>query len=332
MKHILKQFAAWATSFKQSEFERASIKLALWHSLGILIVLAISSVLVIALYVPTRPLIVPEPEHGELSFYELREHLVEVVVMVDVATLLVVMFFSYLDARRTLRPIEVMYRTQERFLGDVAHELRTPLTVMKAGAETLLRQERGVSTYKSYITDSLEEIDRMTEMVNNLLFLLRQKEVAGGEYLSVDLAEIVQKQIALFESYAATHAVTLSATTAEALVHGVPNSLHRLVQNLLKNAIDYNVAGGSVTVSVVAEGSSVVCTVADTGIGIAPNDTKRVYDRFYRADQSRNANDKTGTGLGLSIVKAIVNAHKGTIDIQSTKGIGTTVKVVLPKV
>lgn len=331
MKHILKQFGAWATSFKQSEFEVASVKLALWHSLGILIVLTISSVLVIALYSPSRMAAVPEPEHSEFSSYELREHLVQVVVLVDLATLLVVMIFSYMDARRTLRPIEVLYRTQERFLGDVAHELRTPLTVMKTGAETLLRQERTVDTYTSYISDSLEEINRMAEMVNNLLFLLRQKEVGAGEYTVIDLAEVVQKQITLFEPYAATHGVTLQATLTTAQVTGVSASLHRLIQNLLKNAIDYNVLDGTVSVVITVVGATVVCTVTDTGIGIATEDTGRVYDRFYRVDKARTTNDKTGTGLGLSIVKAIVDTHQGTIELQSTEGVGTTVTVVLPR-
>lgn len=331
MKHILKQFAAWGISFKLSEFERASLKLALWHSLGILIVLSISSVLVVMLYAPTRTLREPEPAHSDFSLYELREHLVEVVVMVDVATLFVVLIFSYLDARRTLRPIEVLYQTQERFLGDVAHELRTPLTVMKAGAEALLRQERAVGTYVTYLSDSLEEINRMSEMVNNLLFLLRQKEVAEGECEVIDLAEVVQKQIILFEPYAALHNITLSATVAEAMVRGVPTSLHRLVQNLLKNAIDYNVPKGSVVVQVALNESSVVCTVSDTGVGIAAHDTKRVFDRFYRTDEAYGMQDKNGTGLGLCIVKAIVESHKGTIEILSNKGTGTTVKVTLPK-
>ncbi len=331
MKHILKQFAAWVISFKQSEFELASLKLALWHSLGILVVLGISSVLVITLYTPSQVVIVPELEHSEFSLYELREHLVEVVVLVDILTILIVLVFSYLDARRTLRPIEVLYRKQERFLGDVAHELRTPLTVMKAGAETLLRQEREVGTYVTYLGDSLEEINRMTEMVNNLLFLLRQKEVAAGEYVTVNLAEVVQKQIELFAPYASTHDITLKAVTVEAWVRGVPNSLHRLFQNLLKNAIDYNIIGGTVVIELAIKESLVVCTVTDTGIGIPQNDTKRVFDRFYRADQARSTQNKPGTGLGLSIVKAIVESHKGTIEIESAKGTGSTVRITFPR-
>lgn len=327
MKHTLKQFVAWATSFKQSEFERASIKLALWHTMGIFVVLTISSVLVITLYSLTEREQVPEPAHSELSVYELREHLAEVVIMVDVVALVVVLFFSYFDARRTLRPIEVLYRTQERFLADVAHELRTPLTVMKAGTESLLRQPRANEEYVSYLKDAHEEINRMTSLVNDLLSLLRYKKIDSVIHESVDLAAVVASQVKNFASYAATQQVALEVETTEAVIKGDSQSLHRLVQNLLKNAIDYNQVGGKVSLKVGLVGKKVQLRVIDTGVGISAADQNHLFDRFYRVDQARVVAGETGAGLGLSIVKAIVEAHQATIEVQSVPGQGATFTV-----
>lgn len=335
MKNILKQFVGRGTYFAQSEFEKAALKLALWHSLGIFVILTISSVLIITIYSSTgiRPSLesMPEPEHSEMSLYELQENLIEVVVAVDILTLLVGMIFSYLDARRTLRPLEAMYKRQEQFMGDVAHELRTPLTVMKAGTEALLRQEREASVYVRYLTDAHEEINRMTNLVNNLLFLIKHKEVGKAEEVDLDLGEIVDRQVQAFLPYAELQKVTLTLSKEPvAKISGVAESLHRLVQNLLKNAIDYNIAGGKVAVSLKPVANTINLTITDTGVGIDSNDQDKIFDRFYRGDQSRTATSQTGSGLGLSIVKSIVEAHHGTIDIESKKGEGTTVLVTFP--
>lgn len=330
MKHILKQFAAWATSFRQSEFERASIKLALWHTLGIFVVLAISSILVVTIYAVSDNERQAEPIHGDLSFYELREHLAEVVIMVDLVALVVVMFFSYFDARRTLRPIEVLYRTQERFLADVAHELRTPLTVMKAGTESLLRQTRTPEEYVSYLTDAHEEINRMTSLVNDLLSLLRYKKVDTLTLEPVNLSSVVEAQAKNFISYAAKHMVSIEVQASPVTIKGDSQSLHRLVQNLLKNAIDYNRPNGKVVVTTELVGKQVLLRVSDTGIGITAANQTHLFDRFYRVDAARVIDKQTGAGLGLSIVKAIVEAHHATIEVSSEVEKGTTVTVSFP--
>lgn len=330
MKHILKQFVAWVTSFKQSEFERASLKLALWHTLGIFVVLAISSILVVTLYAVSDSERMPEPSHSELSVYELREHLAEVVIMVDLVALVVVLFFSYFDARRTLRPIEVLYRTQGRFLGDVAHELRTPLTVMKAGTESLLKQTRTPEEYVAYLTDAHEEINRMTSLVNDLLSLLRYKKVDTLTLEPVDLTAVVEAQAKNFVSYAATQFVSIETKTSPAVIKGDKQSLHRLVQNLLKNAIDYNRKEGKVTVTTGVVGKRIVLCVADTGIGISAANQAHLFDRFYRVDTARVTDAHAGAGLGLSIVKAIVEAHQATIEVESEVGKGTAITVSFP--
>lgn len=332
MKHIYRQFAASVTALKAGEFTRASMKLALLHTLGVLVILLCSSALVVALY---TPLVVPdnlEPAHRTVSLYEVREHLVEVIILVDIIALVVVLVFSYFDARRTLRPIERMYRQQEQFLGDVAHELRTPLTVMKAGAEALLRQERSSEMYQAYLVDTREEIDRMTALVNDLLFLLQQKSVARASLYPVDIGQIASKQAQLFQPYATERDVRVAVASPSVWILGTVAGVTRIMQNLLKNAIDYNVAHGTVELLVTADTSTVTCSITDTGIGIDRAEQTKVFDRFFRADTARQATGSSGSGLGLSIVSTLVASFGGTLTLASTPGIGTTITLRFPVV
>lgn len=336
MKNILKQFVGWDTSLRQSEFKTAAIKLTLWHSLAILVALAAASILVIVIFsyseLGTTIRTSPQVEHSEMSLYEMGEHLIAIILLFDLIALGFGVFFSYLDARRTLRPIEVMYKKQEQFMSDVAHELRTPLSVMKAGVETLLRQERDTETYVEYIKDQHEEINRMTSLVNDLLFLLKHKQVNEETKTQVNLGEIIRQQVKAFGPYASEHGVTITCVDKkdDEIINGIATALYKLVNNLLKNAIDYNVPGGQVIVSLDKKVSSLVLTVSDTGVGIADAQKDKIFDRFYRGDKARTLDNQTGSGLGLAIVKSIVEKHQGSIEVVSEKGEGTMVIVSFP--
>lgn len=336
MRNILKRLEAWVISWRQNEFERAAIKLALWHSLGIFLVLVISSILIIVLYSAGDVAVhvednIPETEHTALSLYELQEHLIEVIILVDLVMFFVGLGISYLDARRILRPLKSMYQRQEQFMGDVAHELRTPLTVMKIGTESLLRQDRPTAEYVDYLRDAHGEIDRMVDLVNNLLYLVRHKKVETTSFKEVDLAAIIDFQVKNFLPYAAEKGIEFNfVNPGPKIVTGSANDLHRLVQNLIKNAIDYNIQDGHIKIDLTQEGKRVLLTISDTGIGIAANQLEKVFDRFYRVDEARSGETGAGSGLGLAIVKAIIDKHQGSISITSTQDKGTKVAIVLP--
>lgn len=335
MNNILKQFVASATSSKPSEFEKAALKLTLNYVFGIFIILLVSSSAIYflsATSLPTNDNLsqtnTPIPPHKEISLYEFKEHLLNILLVVDLSILLIATVFAYLLARRTLRPIETIYRQQERFVGDVAHELRTPLAVLKAGSESILLKERSVQEYIDFLKESEEETDCLTRLSNELLFLLKHQTSSSETFTKVDLSKIVKNQVQTFKAYAHQHSVSIDFTGEDSLfVQGREDSLIRLTKNLIKNAIDYNRQGGSVTVKIYRQQSQVLLTVSDSGIGINETEINKVFDRFYKTDTSRSLG---GSGLGLSIVKDIVSAHRGQIKIDSVVDKGTNVLVTLP--
>ena len=147
---------------------------------------------------------------------------------------------------------------------------------------------------------------------------------------SVDLYDEAAEAEENLRMAAEERGVKLSLTGEGAEISGVRRLVYEIIYNLCDNAIKYNRPGGSVEVRVTQSESEAAVTVADTGIGIAPEDQARVFERFYRADKSRSK-DSGGTGLGLSIVKHAVQYHHGSIDLKSNPGDGTTIKVTFPK-
>lgn len=332
MNTILKQFAGLATSLTKSEFDRAALRLTGSYVFGLAVVLSVSSLAIYFLAIDFIPLTPQGAEipHAEFSPYEFREHLVSVMFLVDSLVLVIATIVAYGFARRTLRPIEQNYLQQQRFVSDVAHELRTPLAVIKAGTQVLLLHDRPISEYRAFLQDLEEETDRLTRLTNDLLGTLKfvhKKDTV--EFLPINFSQLVSKQMQGFVVYAKEHAVTINAEIEpDMLVVGQSDDLIRVIQNLLKNAIDYNRPGGTVMVTVSATDKLVRFVITDTGIGIEPQDQIRIFDRFYKIDRARTPH---GSGLGLAIVKEIVSKHEGTITIKSTSGVGSMFTVELPK-
>ncbi len=239
---------------------------------------------------------------------------------------------SYYVAGKTLTPVEDAYAAQKKFVADAAHELRTPLSVLRTGAEAVLGGGSDRKDYERFIRDSLEETEYLTGIVNDLLFLARGDELRQMQFLQVDLGDIVRRQAEFMSPYAKMNSVSLSCDFSPDESHSVrgnPDQLKRLLNNLIRNAIDYNREQGEVHLSLHGRDGQVFLTVADTGIGINRADIASVYDRFYKADAARS---KTvgGSGLGLSIAWEIVEAHRGRIEIRSEPGAGTEVTVRFP--
>lgn len=331
-----------ATSLQKSEFRRATLRLTAYYTAGIVLILALSSLFIVVLFKPPEQ-VVPSAENTEADIvldtavsldtfaeHEARENLPTILAFVDLGVLLVSSFGAYFFARYTLRPVEEVYTLQERFVGSVAHELRTPLAVLKSGAESVLRHTREPAAYRAFITESLEEIDRMTRLSNDLLFLLKHKHLAASPQEPVDMAALVRQQVQHFRAYADEHQVALRVEAHNAcVVHGSRDDLARLLQNLIKNAVDYNRPGGEVDVVLLSEGERAVLSICDTGVGIAEADLPHIFERFYKADSART-HTRGGTGLGLSIVKDIAEAHGGTVEATGRLGEGTTLTVRLP--
>lgn len=233
-----------------------------------------------------------------------------------------------------LANLEILFTTQRRLIADVSHELRTPLTTIQGNIDLLRRgAAEDVEVRREVLADIESEVSRMSRLVADLLLLARMD--AGGHMEK----EPVELDTLLLEVYRQAQIMSDGVEIRlghedQAVVEGDADKLRQLLLNLADNALKYTPAGGRVTLSLFHQGDWVQVVVADTGIGIDPQDlepgnrgTPVIFDRFYRADPARS---RGGTGLGLSIAYRIAQAHGGWIDVESQIGKGSTFTVHLP--
>ena len=225
--------------------------------------------------------------------------------------------------------LEQSFATVSQFSADAAHELRTPLTILKGEIEVALRSSPAAEEYRRVLTSCLEEVDRLSALVEDLLFLARSE---GGSVrvtqAPVNLAEVVAEVAPALQALADAAGVTLSiAPSAPARVRGNASMLFRVIFNLGENALKYTPARGRVTITLNQRANEAVLEVCDTGPGIPAEDIPHIFDRFYRSDRARG---RGGVGLGLALVRSIVNLHGGTIAVESAAGAGSCFRVVLP--
>lgn len=234
-------------------------------------------------------------------------------------------FLSILDIS-DLRRLE---RVRRDFVSNVSHELRTPLTIIRSMAETLLDSPETPAAKKGqYLEKIMSEVDRLTFMANDLL-VLTTAESQHVEKVSVDLADILQSVVEQLEKRAHEKSLKLRYEGPESLIaHVQAEQMRQVTLNLVENAINYT-ASGEVVVSLREEGAECVVSVKDTGSGIASDHLARIFERFYRVDRGRSRGTG-GTGLGLSIVKHIVEAHGGTVSVESAHNVGSTFTVRIP--
>ena len=230
-----------------------------------------------------------------------------------------------------LGKLEVSFRQIRQFSGDASHELRTPLTVIKGETEFALRKPRSQDIYQETLESNLEEVDRMSQIIDDLL-LLSRADLGEIELNIIPLQfdelvkEIEQQSIVLGQ----IHQVVVTSGTIDAVrIRGDELRLRELLLNLVDNAIKYSSVGDEINLSLFSEKQEAVLSITDRGIGIAPEDHDRIFDRFYRTDAART-HTKIGTGLGLSICRWIVDAHRGTIHVRSRPGEGSTFCVRFP--
>lgn len=217
-----------------------------------------------------------------------------------------------------------------RFSADIAHELRTPLHNLRGESELALGRPRTAEEYRDVLASGLEEYERLTRMVESLLFLARAENPKTQVVREAFDVRAELSAVCEFCEAAATQAgVELRVQAGGPIPAELNRPLFgRAVGNVVANAIDHTPPGGTVAVSAATAGAAVVVEVADTGRGVPPEHLPHVFDRFYRADPARTAGG--GVGLGLAIVKSVVELHGGTAEITSPVGRGTRVKMTFP--
>ena len=225
---------------------------------------------------------------------------------------------------------EFAEQNRREFTANVSHELKTPLQGIIGSAELIENGMVRPDDLPRFVGHIHAEAARLVTLIDDIIRLSQLDEGDAMPTEPVDLLAVSQEAAENLHDAAAARDVTLSVTGRPVVMPGVRRLIYEIVYNLCDNAIKYNVDGGRVDIAVASgtDGSSI--TVADTGIGIAPEHQGRVFERFYRVDKS-HSKASGGTGLGLSIVKHAVQYHHGRIELESTPGTGTTIHAIFPK-
>jgi signal transduction histidine kinase len=228
------------------------------------------------------------------------------------------------------KDLKSLEQVKSQFMRKASHELRAPIGAMQSLMRAALGQVPAATPGHELLDRAVTRSESTLDLIDDLLRYSRLTTAAAlGRFEPVDLAEVARAAAELFRAQAEEKGVRLDVDAASARVRGVREGLTDLVDNLISNAVRYTPAGGRVTVKTGPEDGQAVITVADTGIGIPPDELPRLFEEFFRGEAARKT-VMHGTGLGMAIAKRVVDMHGGRIGIESEVGRGTTLRVVLP--
>lgn len=266
----------------------------------------------------------------ERSFFQ---NALRTIVLVVLTGVVVSLLFGYFLSGRSLVPIQESVERQQEFLANASHELRTPIAVIKTNLEVVKSApSEPVENQLTWLNNAYGEAQRMQNIVEDLMFLA--KADSGDihhHFAPFDLGFMIREVTERFVPLAAEGGLSLRSEVPveELMVCGDEQQLSQVLVILIDNAIKYTEPGGRVTVTGRRDAGGVEILVADTGLGIAPEEQEKIFRRFYRVDKARSR-AQGGTGLGLSIAAYIVKRHGGKIDVYSREGEGTQMRVCLP--
>ncbi len=348
MKIYSKRFAGWAIAlknrYKQDPFFRTELSVI---SLQIIFAISLLVLVTIAfnyLYKEVAGTLLREildavnSNTPNLSSEEIlgsaRAIKTQNLVVVVFSSALITAIFGYIIARIALKPARNALNTQKRFVSDIAHELRTPLSVIKTNSEVALMDKNLDVNVRKTLKSNIEELNRTSEIINNLLSLKNLMSPERINFADIDLGDIVDIAAQKLQGLAHKKQIELTIKkTGPRIVYGNNTALEQIVINLLKNAIHFTPLGGNITVTVGPDyKGNISLLVQDNGVGISENDLLHIFEPFYRTEQSRNRHGGASSGLGLTIVSELVKIHSGRITIKSAPNRGTIVTVLLPHV
>ncbi len=338
-------------------FKSAQLKLTLWYILIVMIISTMFSGLVylvsfheIGIFNHNQSVVLrmPPPRQLQTNFDidafetlrqqqldQLKDRMIRNLLMTNLAIWLLAGLASYFFAKKTLEPIQEMVELQNQFTADASHELRTPLAAMKLETEVALRSKNlKLLEAKAMLQSNLEEMAKLENLANGLLELAqyeigqnKNQDLSSDKIKIKDLiVSIVQK----FTKIAAVKNVKIKTKISNLKIIGNETQIAKLITILVDNAIKYSKPKTIVQIETNLQKNHLLIKIQDQGIGISAQDLPHIFDRFYRADQSRSKEDYAGYGLGLAIAKQIVKLHNGTIEVKSQPNLGTTFTVSLP--
>ena len=229
--------------------------------------------------------------------------------------------------------LQVGIAQQQRFVSDASHELRTPATVIRGYSDLLMRWGSSDPEILKESIDAIHsESENMQQLIEQLLFLARSDQKRQPLNMeNLQFSEIVEDVVHKMAVVTHTHTIKLNDND-EAIIIGDRVTVRQMLRIFLDNAVKYTPEGGLITIDSKRTGDTVILSVSDTGIGIAPEDQKKVFERFFRVKTSDSKREVSGTGLGLSIAKWIADQHDFTIELDSELNKGTTIFVAIPAI
>lgn len=257
----------------------------------------------------------------------------EALVLTAPLLLLALALAGYYFASRAIKPVEESFSLLKRFMSDAGHELKTPIAVIHASCDNLaadLAENKSATERVDVISRSA---DRMQRLVADLLLLTKSEQASLTlKMIPMRFDMLLREVLGEFSDLFEEKGIELNADSIQsARISGDRDSLHRMLANLLENALNYTEPGGKVTVSLTTSANLLALKVSDTGVGIPLECQDKIFERFYRVDESRTR-AKGGSGLGLAIVKAISESHKGQVRLESEPGKGSTFTITIPLV
>lgn len=329
-------------------FVSARLKLTAWY---LLIIMLISGLFSLAFYqISTREIqhiitrlqservhlgntvfiVTPQGVPSIEELEEVKQHLAASLIMLNGCILVLAGAASYILANKTLQPIQQMVDEQQEFISNASHELRTPIAILRAEMEASLMEKRiSDRQARALIVSNLEELTRLQNLSNYLLQITRLHSAGNPQPMKdVPLHNSLREAVRKITPLAKKKRIRVVMENSKAVVRGDQEALLNVFIILLDNAVKYTPNGGKVSVSTTISKQTAIVSVQDTGIGIAKQDLPHIFQRFYRADKSRQHTD--GYGLGLAIAKQTVESYQGTIEVHSELSKGTTMIVTLP--
>ncbi len=236
--------------------------------------------------------------------------------------------------RQAMQPIKQSFERLKQFTSDASHELRNPLMAIETNVEVALRYPNSMRSRDD--TEKFEAIasatTQMTRLTEDLLFLARTDQLPNQHREILNLAELLDDLLQIYQAQAETKNIGLQSSGSQVLhLSGDAGHLKRLFMNLIVNALQYTPEGGRVEIECSLATKHIIVSIKDTGIGISPEQLDRIFDRFWRSEQSRNY-ESGGFGLGLAIAQAITKSHGGLITVTSQLGMGSCFVIRLPAV
>ncbi|MCC6711247.1 MAG: ATP-binding protein [Candidatus Pacebacteria bacterium] len=332
------------------EFSHAKIRLTVWYTLGLMLV----SIFLSGIYYQ-RTISMLEVQYRQIElrlndnkfpaqpmrnlsqrlelladdFILIKSFLVRQLLMINGLVLILGVTSSYFLAGITLMPIKKSLEKQKQFIGDAAHELKTPLTALKTSLEVGLMDKQTKSA-KKLLESSLNDVNSLTALTENLLSLAKLESADFKlNFEQVKLEQVINRVVNHLKPLAKKKKISLKTSCLAGLsLVANENALVEAVMILVDNAIKYSGEKTEIKIIAKKEKNKLVLKITDQGIGIDQKHLDKIFDRFYRVDDSRTKNFRAGYGLGLALAKKIVTQHSGIIKVESKLNQGSTFTII----